>query len=275
MSKGQSKCLRISLCCSVLLAAAAGCFLFFCGGCSEMAVWGDAAEFVTPEGPPDFNETFDWYEFVQLRQSSSADVLSLIYLPNYELLSQSKSVIAVTGEKKQKDFKAWFKMVGFDENDMMVRRKYLFIEDERPKVILKSPQENANFDCQMVIDSEVLNKPYANNNAKQIAILKYVLESFRKDAREVRLDNKRFSLLSMMVNQALENALTHIQASPALVQRLIEPAGVKLPHPNMGRSQVRMLVEDDIVKVHIHSGSSAKKFDDIKEETAEEQPKEI
>ncbi|MHC4115102.1 MAG: hypothetical protein ACYSSL_07270 [Planctomycetota bacterium] len=77
-----------------LLTFICGCFCFF-GGCLAI----DALELSRPEGPPDANETYQGYYQTDLKTSSSSDVISLIHLPEYELLSQSTSVIASAGEK--------------------------------------------------------------------------------------------------------------------------------------------------------------------------------
>ncbi|MBL7107603.1 MAG: hypothetical protein ISS77_08375 [Phycisphaerae bacterium] len=249
-----------SVFCAALLAVLASFSLVLVGGCSEMALWGDALEFARPEGAPDYNDTYDWYEKVGVRQSSSGDVLMLAYVPDYELLSKSKNVIAVSGEKKIKGYKGWFKMAGFDEDDMLVRRKYLFVEDERPKVLFIDPWQAAAFDCEVVISNEVLDKPYADNYSRQLAILKYVLEKFREDFRSVQQDNKQLGNLAMMVNQTLGNSVVHVEESPALVDKIFSESGVVLAHPNMDIFKIRVILEDDVAAVRFKCGSSAKRL---------------
>ncbi|MHC4115101.1 MAG: hypothetical protein ACYSSL_07265, partial [Planctomycetota bacterium] len=103
-------------------------------------------------------------------------------------------------------------MVAFDEDGLTAKRKYLFIEDERPKILFVEPWECAKFDCEMVLEREVLDKPYSNDNSRRIAILKQILENFRSDMREVRLDNKNLDVLGMMANQAFETVLVKLDA---------------------------------------------------------------
>jgi len=87
---------------------------------------------VKPEGSPSNSQIYTMYRQTVLQQSTSADVLMLFGRPDYALLSQSKSIIALAGEKK-KGYKTWFDMVAFDENELIARRKYVFISDERPR----------------------------------------------------------------------------------------------------------------------------------------------
>ncbi len=75
-----------------------GCLLMsVCSLLNSCAV----VEFVIPEGPPSNQQLINNYEKVVLQTSNAADVLVTVNLPEYELLSQSKSVIASAGEKKK------------------------------------------------------------------------------------------------------------------------------------------------------------------------------
>ena len=169
----------------------------------------ETVEFVNPERPPDSNQAYDGYHSLVLNQSTSGEALLAINVPDYELLSQSKNVIASFGTKKKKnkdDYKAWFKMVAFDEQSLAVQRKYLFINDERPKYLFNSTWPTAVFDCLMVMQPDVLEKPYNNDNARRIAVLQQVLENFRGDIIEVRMDNNQLATRGMMINQTLETS---------------------------------------------------------------------
>ena len=81
-------------------------------------------------------------------------------------------------------------MVAFDENELIAKRKYVFICDERPKQLFVEPWEGVDFDCKMVLPRKVLDEPYANENARRIAILKQVGADTRKDTGEVGADNE-------------------------------------------------------------------------------------
>lgn len=234
------------------------CCLILCG-CSIV-------EFFTPEGPPSDEEISACYQKAKLKTSSSADVLAVIRLPEYELVSQSKSVIASAGQKK-KGYKTWFTLVAFDENESTAKRKYLLIEDEKPKILCVEPREGLRFDCEAVVGSDVLGKPYAEESARRIAILKDVLKSSRKDTGEVSLDNKELGIDGMLINQAFESVLLKLDESPALAARLNEPNGIEFPHINYDRGKIRMIVTEDIAAVRMRLGSSAKDLKDIPQET--------
>ncbi len=227
--------LLVLICCLVL------------GGCSYF-------DYFKPEKPPYDVELFHSYRQVELNKSTSADVLGIIHRADYELLSQSKSVIVSTGQQKE-GYKTWFDMVAFDENELTAKRKYFFEIDEKPKVLGKSPKEGLRFDCDVVLPAKVLNEPYANENAKRIAILKQILEDFRKDIADVRQDSKALAAAGMLTDQAITSVLTTLNSSPALATRLSEPAGVVFSHIALDKGKIQMVVVDTIARVKIRLGS--------------------
>lgn len=211
-------------------------------------------DYFTPEKPPYDAELFDSFSRIELNKSTSSDVLGMIYLADYELLSQSKSVIAAAGRKKE-GYKTWFEMAAFDENESAVKRKYFFEIDEKPKVLGKSPKEGLRFDCDVVLPAKVLNEPYANENVKRIAILKQILDDFRKDIADVQKDNKTLATGGMLVDQAITSVLTTLNSSPALAIRLNEPSGVEFSHLALDKGKIQMVVIDTIARVKIRLGS--------------------
>ena len=222
----------------------------------------DVVEFFALEQPPYDYQILASYDMTKLKESSSADVLAIIYMPEFELLSQSKSVIASQGQNK-KGYKSWFTMVAFDENDLRARRKYLLVADEKPKVLFTEPWQNLSFDCQMVLDREILDEPYANENARRIAILRRVLANSRDDIKELGSDNKMIDVCGMLINQALEAALVKLDNWPASATRLSEPAGLGFSHMSLDRGKIGMVVKDDVVAVRIRSGSLTGDFKNI------------
>jgi hypothetical protein len=226
--------------------------------CALLPLYGcRTVEYFWPEKPPYDRELYSIYEHTRLNISSSYDVLSTIHQPEYELLSQSKSVIASSGQKK-KGRKVWFNMVAFDENQLTAKRKYILIVDDIPNP-LEEPRKNLSFDCEMILESSIINEPYANENSRRIAILRRVKENTSKDSGEVGSDNKVLASSGMLANQALEAALVKLDSSPVLASKLSEPAGVDFSHINLGRGKIQMLVDDNIVKVKMRLGSAAKK----------------
>jgi hypothetical protein len=242
------------VCCCVLSS------FVFCGCLSVK----DTIGLVTPEGEPNNATVRLGYDKTELKVSNAADVLSVIHLKKYELLSQSKSVIALQGIKK-KTHKIWIKMVAFDEEKLTAQRKYLFVEDERPKFFFTDPVEGARFECEMVLSKELLDKPYANENARRIAVLKQVLENFKKDILGVEGDNKMLKSCSMMINQALGAVVTQLEdktGSPALAARLEEPKGIEFSHLSYSTGRAGMVIEcDELVKVKIMMGNFVRYFE--------------
>ncbi len=220
---------------------------FVLGGCCYF-------DYCKPEQPPYDIELFHSYRQVELNKSTSADVLGIIHRADYELLSQSKSVIVSTGQQKE-GYKTWFDMVAFDENELTAKRKYFFEIDEKPKVLGKSPKEGLRLDCDVVLPAKVLSEPYANENAKRIAILKQILEDFRKDIADVRQDSKALAAAGMLTDQAITSVLTTLNSSPALATRLSEPAGVVFSHIALDKGKIQMVVVDTIARVKIRLGS--------------------
>jgi hypothetical protein len=228
----------------------------FCASCGCSVV-----EYFKPEGPPYDEELSASYHQTKLKESSSADVLAMIHRPEYELLSQSKSVVASLGRKK-KGRKIWFNMVAFDENKPAAKRKYFFVVDEKAKGFLFWPRQSLIFDSEMVLETEVLDKPYANENARRIAILKQVLKNVHKDIDEVAQDNKMLGICGMLINQTLKTVLQKLDDSPALASKLSDADGLDFDHITLDKGSIGMGVTDDIVKVKVKVGSLAWTFED-------------
>jgi hypothetical protein len=186
-------------------------------------------------------------------------VLATIHGPGSELLSQSESVIAVAGQNT-KGRKSWFNMVAFDQNTLTAKRKYVFITDDRPNFI-EQPRKGASFDCQMELGSEVLDEPYANENARRIAVLRHIKETLRSDVQEVGSDNRVLDVCGMIANQAFEMALVGLETSPALAARLSEPKGLDFSHITFGKGRIQMILNYDIVKIKIRLGRDIKIWD--------------
>jgi hypothetical protein len=202
---------------------------------------------------------YDSYNQTQLKASSSSNVLATIHGPDSELLSQSESVIAAAG-RNTKGRKSWFNMVSFDQNTLTAKRKYVFITDDRPNYV-EQPRKSASFDCEMELDADVLDEPYANENARRIAILRRIQENTNADIAEVGSDNKTIDICGMIVNQSFEMALVGLEASPALAARLSEPKGLDFSHITFGTGRIQMILDYDIVKVKMRLGRDIKTWD--------------
>lgn len=206
-----------------------------------------------------YEGVFDRYYATTLKVTTSAQVLATVTDPETELLSQSESVVVIWG-KKGTELKPvrthWFNMVAFDEEAMTAVRKYGFILEETSKGINRAPRPGLRFDGEAVIDAEVLNKAYANNNEKQIAVLKAMQDAFNKDAAELTFDSAMLKSSTMMVQQAINNALNKLSQSPAYAAQLTRPEGMEFNHMTLGESCMRLLIENDIVKVKIKAGKA-------------------
>lgn len=238
------------------------CVLFgvVLGGC----ILRDAYYLVRPEGAPKDKEIAKAYHLTELRKSTAADVLPLIYMPEYSLLSQSTKILASQGKKK-KGYKIWFNMVAFDENDLLAKRKYLMISDEKPKVLFTEPWEGLRFDCKMVLEGEVLEEPYSDDNARRIAIMNFARQMVRDDIEEVKSDNKAFEVCGAMINQALQTVLIDLEASPALATRLSDPQGLAFAHLSFGRGKIQMVDDGRIMTIKMRLGSFTKKWDKVED----------
>ena len=181
-------------------------------------------------------------------------MLAVIAKPKYELLSQSKSVVASQGLKK-KGHKLWFNMVAFDENLTTAKRKCFFVVDEKAESLLLWPKRKLVFDCEMVLEAKVLDEPYANENARRIAILRQVADHIRRDTGELAPDNKMLGICGMLINQTLGTVLQKLDESPSLASKLSDDKGFGFDHITLGKGNIVMNVTDDIVGVKVRSGS--------------------
>jgi len=120
------------------------------------------------------------------------------------------------------------------------------------------PWEGVYFDCQMVLPKEVLDEPYANENARRIAILKQVGAETRQDTKEVGADNEVLARSGMIIGQGIDSVVVKLDGSPALAARLSEPEGLEFEEMSFDKGRLRLVVEDDVVTVKMLLGSFAK-----------------
>jgi hypothetical protein len=194
--------------------------------------------------------------------------LATINLPEYELLSQSRSVIASAGEKK-KGYKQWVNMVAFNEDLLTANRKYLFIVDERPKALFAKPWERMTLDCKMVLDEEIVNKPYANENEYRIGTLEQISNQFTNDIKEVSSDNEVIYTSQLLVNQAFSTILQVLQDSPAQASLLSTSEGMKFEHGSFDKGRIRMIIDQNIATVELQAGSVLKKRIEVTDKVLE------
>ena len=216
--------------------------------------------FRSPEDKPYTSSLPDAYNRIDLKETTSADVLTFIKRkkPDIELLSQSESIVASFGEKK-KTKQSWMTMVAFNEENFTAERKYFLAVDEKPWHLFAEGQR-LRFDTEMVLGREQLDAPYSNENVRRIAILQQILENFRSDILQVRSDSRVLDASAMIVNQTLERLLYIFDKSPARAAWLDRRDGLEFDHPTMGWGKVRMVFDDDVVKLKIKVGRVARYF---------------
>lgn len=231
----------------LILAAA----VFFAGCGIEEPI-----ERVTLEPKPYVWQLPGAYKDIQIGKSTSVDVLEGIKQYKSEIISESKSVIASCGEKK-KTYQFWLTMVGFDEEDFTVTRKYFLAVDEKPWYInwnIKTRGQSLRFDAEITVDKNTLAEPYTSENQKRIAIMRKALENFRDDIMQVRQDNRILDTGAMMTNQTFERILYILDKSPAFATRLDGPKGLDFDHLTLGKGRVQMVLNNNVVTFKIRIG---------------------
>ena len=245
------------------------------GGCSILSPGGGARD----ERIFSREELFEPYDQIVLKTSLTIDALPKIQrfqsdrgplLGGAEVLSEGQNTVATVGQSKDSR-RTWFNMVVFHEFQLNVIRKYFFIVDERrPRLGVRSSR-GMTFDCQVVVDKELLDRLYTSEDVKRIAILKHVSEKLREDIKALGTstdstsqENKMLSVCGMLVNQTLELVLLKLDSSPVLAAKLGGIGGVDFDHINFGKGQVGMVVENDMAAVAFRFGAFV---------GAEEQPK--
>jgi hypothetical protein len=114
----------------------------------------------------------------------------------------------------------------------------------------------------MLLDKEVHDESYTSENTRRIAILRYVLDSVRKDVKEFGDDvdvsgqyNNKLDVCGMLINQTLELILVKLDSSPVIAMKLSSADGLDYDHINFGKGRVRMIVKDDTVVFTMRFGA--------------------
>jgi hypothetical protein len=210
------------------------------------------------------------YDRITLKKSLTLDALPKIrrspnehgsLLAEVETVSHSDRVVASLGQSRDNS-RTWFNMVTFHQFQLNVIRKYFFAVDDRAGSLRTRSRRGLRFDCEMVLGKEVLGKSYTSENARRIAILRYVLDSVRKDIKELGDDvdvsgqyNKKLDVCGMLINQTFEMVLVKLDSSPVLATRLDSADGVDFDHINFGKGKIRMIIKDDTVTLTLRFGA--------------------
>ena len=208
------------------------------------------------------------YDQTKTKKSLTLDVLPKMGRSKDELLSQSESVVASLGQGKD-GYKTWFTMVAFHEYELSVVRKYFFVVDER---VHNRARRGLRFDSETLLDKEELDNIRLAKGARQVAVLKNVLDNLQKDAAGLMSDvnapgqnNRMLDISVMLVKQVCETALLDLDRSPALAAKLSDPNGVEFDHLNFGAGKIRVQAEGNTVVVKIRLGALLPTFDELQE----------
>jgi len=214
------------------------------------------------------------YDRIALKKSLTLDALPKIrrsqsgpgsLLAETETVSHSDRVVASLGQS-QDGYSTWFNMVTFHEYRLNVIRKYFFAVEDRAGSLRTRPRRGLRFDCEMVLEKEAAGESYTSENARRIAMLRYVLENIHKDINELGSDvdvpgryNQKLDVCGMLINQTFEMVLVKLEASPILAMRLSQAGGAEFDHINFNKGTVRMVIADDAVSVKACFGAFADK----------------
>lgn len=233
----------------------------FTGGCSSWFSQAGAEQ-------PSFEDVLSApYDGAKLKKSLTLDVLGKIhrsqgelapYFMGAELLSQSDNVIASSAQSED-GRRIWFNMVAFHEFRLNVIRKYFFVADDTGPTLRGKSRRGLRFDCAMVLPNEMLERSYADENARQIAVLRHILENLHMDINQLGAGamgqtDKRLNVCGMLMNQTFEMILRRLDSSPAMVAALSQADGVQFDHITFDKGTVRMVAGGDTAAVKILFG---------------------
>lgn len=189
-----------------------------------------------------------------------------------ETVSHSDRVVASLGQSRG-GYSTWFNMVTFHEFRLNVIRKYFFAVEDKAGGLFTGARRGLRFDCQMVLGKEVLEKSYASENERRIAVLRYVRNAVHEDIQELGGDvdvpgqyNKKLDVCGMLINQTLELILVKLDSSPVLAEKLNGAGGLDLEHINFGRGAVHMVVSHDIVALKARFGAWRRQNESLDEQ---------
>lgn len=206
---------------------------------------------------------FSKYDETNLGVSTAADVLGYLQDPELELLSQSENVAVAWGEQEDGETH-WFNMVTFADEDLTAIRKYAFALVEKKPFKNAAPRPTFQFEAAVIMPAEILAAEYPSQNARFIAVFDELRDMFHDDAAEVTADSETLESSAIMVNRMLNAVFAKFGSSPALAARLPQPEGLEFLNPSLGDTRIRMLIEDNLVRLKVRSerGWFQKLFED-------------
>jgi hypothetical protein len=171
------------------------------------------------------------------------------------LLSKSDTVITSWGEGRD-GYQQWLNVTVFDEATGLAVRKYFFFVDEKAHHIpFLEPKWTTQFNSQLVLDKAVLEKPYASQNARSIAIVKEIQKQFAADLAKVSGDNKNIAMCQMVVNESFEQLQLLFADSPEWASKLDTPEGVTFDHRSYDKGILHLREVDSVTEIAIQTGA--------------------
>lgn len=213
-----------------------------------------------PQRPYD-SELLAGFRQTRLKESSSADVLSYIHYPEYGLLSQSENAVASAGQDESAT-RTWFTMVAFDEDQLTASAKYLLIVDEKAKGFWTS-RRKCHIEAALVVAPELLEEPFANENARRIALLGNLLARFEEAVEPLRKDSAVLDSAGMLFRQTFNGILARLEDSPALASQLTDYEGMPIDHLTLGKGRIRMTPTGDLLHVTVKIGPGSTSLEDM------------
>jgi len=220
----------------------------------------------------------DIYDNTRIKKSLTLDVLPRINKIQGELRSQSDNVAASLGQSKN-GYKTWFNMVTFHEFDLSVIRKYFFLVDEK---IGSANKRGLRFDCQVLLTEEQFDNIRTAKGAKEIVLLKGILDNLHKDASGLggdedrpRQDNRMLDISVMLINQVFETVFLELDRTPILATRLDDPNGIEFDHLNFGKGKIQVTAANAVVTVKIRLGVLLPTLEKYEDYIARQRPPEL
>jgi hypothetical protein len=199
--------------------------------------------------------TLFWsYNKTKLGKTNSAEELTYIAMSQTTLLSKSDTVIAAWGQAND-GYQEWLNVTVFDEATGLTVRKYFFFVDEKAQHIpFLHPEWTTQFNSQLTVDKAVLEKPYASQNARSIAVIKEIQRQFADDIAKVSSDNKNIAMCQMVVNESFEQLQLLFTDSPEWASKLDTPEGVTFSHRSHDKGTIHLREIDGITEIAIQTG---------------------
>jgi hypothetical protein len=213
---------------------------------------------LTPPESPSPEQLIATFNDTKLTQSSAGDVLAAVQYPDLQIVTHSQNAVAVSGPRDPAP-RTWLTMVSFDES-LAASGKYFMLINDKPQAFMYTKFIRARLDAEKIVTPEVLAANYPDEEARDMAILRDILDGFNASAREVRLIDTRTRACSMATDQLLGEIITGLKRSPADATRLADRGGAPFNHSTMGKGRFRMVVEGEVVRLKVFVGSASEDF---------------